>query len=203
MYVWVGHSAPPGFSLLGCGCPVSERKGRCLKRYSNKAKEVMMAWYLFDRLRMLEGKSVCKGWEYPLPFYVSYFIIQNVLKGALQHGVCWGCMCKVEHGVTRCGEVNTKSCRTTVSFRLGRQGRYLQCCIYRYISNRLQVIWIVALEGTPLNVHWTLCSLFYLFCVSFAIFNLSWLKLNVLLNCLVVVKVKMEKTVFQKEKINF
>jgi hypothetical protein len=35
-----------------------------------------------SRLQSHAGKSVCKGWEYPLPLYVLRFIFKNVHLGA-------------------------------------------------------------------------------------------------------------------------
>jgi hypothetical protein len=35
-----------------------------------------------SRLQSRAGKSVCKGWEYPLPLYVLSFIFENVHVGA-------------------------------------------------------------------------------------------------------------------------
>jgi hypothetical protein len=51
-----------------------------------------------SQLQSRAGKRGCEGWEYPLPLYMLSFIVKNVHVGAVA-------ACKVERGVTRCGEM--------------------------------------------------------------------------------------------------
>ncbi len=86
------------------------------------------------RLQSRAGKSVCKGWEYPLPFYVQSFYSKNVHVGLITCCVVrlWPRV-KSNAGspdVERCKHI--KSQATTVYFRLGK---------LRRVSTYVQHVW--------------------------------------------------------------
>jgi len=87
-----------------------------------------------SRLRSRAGKSVCKGWEYPLPLYVLSFYSKNVHVGLITCCVVrlWPRV-KSNAGspdVERCKHVKSRA--TTVYFRLGR---------LRRVSTYVQQMW--------------------------------------------------------------
>jgi hypothetical protein len=55
-------------------------------------------------LQSRAGKSICVSGEYPLPLYMLSFMFENVHVGLI---TCCEAVaaCKVERGVTRCGEM--------------------------------------------------------------------------------------------------
>jgi hypothetical protein len=72
-----------------------------------------------SRLQTRVGKSVCKGWEYPLPLHVLSFMFENVHVGLITCCEAWPRV-KSNAGspdVERCKHV--KSQATTVYFELG------------------------------------------------------------------------------------
>ncbi len=84
------------------------------------------------RLRSRAGKSVCKGWEYPLPLYVPSFYSKNVHVGP--DVLC----CEAVAAWSNAGSPNVERCKhvksqaTTVFFKLGK---------LRRVSTYVQHVW--------------------------------------------------------------
>ena len=114
------------------------------------------------RLQSRAGKSVCKGWEYPLPLYVRSFIRKRA------RGLITCCVVRLwprvksnagSPDVERCKHV--KSQATTVYFRLGK---------LRRVSTYVQHVWgiighvtaeagnTVGTDGAPPQVPPKLCG---------------------------------------------